>query len=69
MLIEKQQMRFCIASFCPAYLYSMANKFSGWDDTIVAVATPPGIGAIGVIRLSGAKALQIINTLFSSKDL
>ncbi len=47
----------------------MANKFSGWDDTIVAVATPSGIGAIGVIRLSGAKALQIINILFSSKDL
>jgi tRNA U34 5-carboxymethylaminomethyl modifying GTPase MnmE/TrmE len=23
------------------------------DDTIVAVATPPGRGAIGVVRLSG----------------
>jgi tRNA modification GTPase len=47
----------------------MLNKFSGWDDTIVALATPPGIGAIGVIRLSGNKAFNIINGLFPSKDL
>lgn len=45
------------------------NKLSGWDDTIVALATPPGIGAIGVIRLSGTKSFSIINTLFPSKDL
>jgi tRNA modification GTPase len=45
------------------------NKLSGWDDTIVALATPPGIGAIGVIRISGAKAFSIINELFPSKDL
>jgi len=24
-------------------------KLMGWEDTIVALATPPGIGAIGVI--------------------
>ena len=47
----------------------MTNKLSGWEDTIVALATPPGIGAIGIIRLSGNKAFDIINTLFSSKDL
>jgi tRNA modification GTPase len=29
------------------------------DDTIVAVATPPGRGGIGVVRLSGAEALAI----------
>lgn len=45
------------------------NKLSGWDDTIVALATPPGIGAIGVIRLSGSKTFTIINALFTSKDL
>lgn len=45
------------------------NKLSGWDDTIVALATPPGIGAIGVLRLSGAKAIEIANKLFPSKDL
>ena len=47
----------------------MANKFLGWDDTIVALATAPGIAAIGVIRLSGSKAIQITNELFASKDL
>jgi tRNA modification GTPase len=45
------------------------NKLTGWDDTIVALATPPGIGAIGVIRLSGNKAIQVANELFPSKDL
>jgi tRNA modification GTPase len=45
------------------------NKLTGWDDTIVALATPPGIGAIGVIRLSGSKAFQVANELFPPKDL
>ena len=36
------------------------------NDTIVAIATPPGQGAIGVIRLSGAKAPQIARRLFHS---
>ena len=47
----------------------MLNKLSGWEDTIVALATPPGVGAIGVIRLSGNNAIEIINSLFPSKDL
>jgi tRNA modification GTPase len=29
------------------------------DDTIVAVTTPPGRGGIGVVRLAGARALEI----------
>jgi tRNA modification GTPase len=33
-------------------------------DTIVALATPPGIGAIAVIRLSGEDALSIANQCF-----
>jgi tRNA modification GTPase len=47
----------------------MSLKLSGWSDTIVALATPPGIGAIGVIRLSGENAFEIINELFPSKNL
>ncbi|MBC7534813.1 MAG: tRNA uridine-5-carboxymethylaminomethyl(34) synthesis GTPase MnmE [Ferruginibacter sp.] len=47
----------------------MSSKLSGWDDTIVALATPPGIGAIGVIRLSGGEAFNIANAIFPSKDL
>lgn len=42
---------------------------SGWDDTIVALATPPGVGAIGTIRLSGPRAIDIVNNLFPAKDL
>ncbi len=39
------------------------------NDTIVAQSTPPGIGAIGIIRLSGKNSIKIVNTLFPSKDL
>lgn len=35
----------------------------------MALATPPGIGAIGVIRLSGNKSFEIANAIFPSKDL
>lgn len=47
----------------------MINKLSGWDDTIVALATAPGIGAIAVIRISGSKAFSIIDELFPSKKI
>ena len=39
------------------------------NDTIVALATPSGTGAIGVIRLSGPDAITITNTVFKGKDL
>ncbi len=45
------------------------SKLSGWDDTIVALATAPGVSAIGVIRISGSNAFSIINELFPSKNL
>ncbi|HYK76005.1 MAG TPA: tRNA uridine-5-carboxymethylaminomethyl(34) synthesis GTPase MnmE [Daejeonella sp.] len=38
-------------------------------DTIVALATPSGSGAIAVIRLSGPQAIDIINQVFKGKDL
>jgi len=47
----------------------MLGKLAGWDDTIVALATPPGIGAIGVIRVSGPDCFRIVAGLFPSKDL
>lgn len=47
----------------------MNTLLQGWDDTIVALATAPGIGAIGLIRLSGSKTFQVMNELFPSKDL
>jgi tRNA modification GTPase len=39
------------------------------EETIVALSTPPGIGAIGVIRLSGKEAIAITNSVFQGKDL
>ena len=47
----------------------MQSKLSGWDDTIAAIATPPGIGAIGVLRLSGDQSFNIIQELFPSKNI
>jgi tRNA modification GTPase len=43
--------------------------YTSWDDTIVALATAHGVSAIGVIRLSGPQAVDIIADLFPSKDL
>ena len=39
------------------------------DETIVALATPNGTGAIGIIRLSGTDAITIANKVFRGKDL
>ncbi|MFZ1800983.1 MAG: tRNA uridine-5-carboxymethylaminomethyl(34) synthesis GTPase MnmE, partial [Chitinophagaceae bacterium] len=47
----------------------MRGKTDGWDDTIVAIATPPGIGAIAMIRISGEKALSIADSIFLSKKI
>ena len=38
------------------------------DDTIVAVSTPVGEGGIGIVRISGAMALEIADKIFVSKD-
>lgn len=37
------------------------------SDTIAAIATPPGIGGVGIIRVSGSEAFSIVNRLFSSQ--
>ena len=39
------------------------------SDTICALATPSGMGAIAVIRLSGPNAITICNNCFFGKDL
>ena len=35
-----------------------------YDDTIAAIATPPGEGGIGTVRLSGPEALPILRQVF-----
>lgn len=47
----------------------MMGKLSGWNDTIAALATPQGAGAIAVIRVSGKDCFAIVNELFTSKNL
>jgi len=42
---------------------------SDFSDTIVALATPQGVGALAIIRLSGNKSIAITNTIFKGKDL
>jgi len=46
-------------------------QYTNYDlkDTIVALATPPGVGAIGVIRLSGTNAIAIADMVFKGKAL
>jgi tRNA modification GTPase len=39
------------------------------NETIVALATPNGTGAIGIIRLSGPEAITIADSVFKGKDL
>ena len=38
----------------------MQNAITNTTDTIAAIATPPGIGGIGVIRISGADAFALV---------
>jgi len=38
-------------------------------DIIVALSTPPGQGAIGVIRLSGAGCIELVDEVFFGKNL
>lgn len=39
------------------------------DDTICALATAGGVGAIGVIRVSGTEAIKIVDEVFKGKRL
>ena len=38
------------------------------EDTIAAISTPAGQGALGIVRLSGKEALGILEKIFLSKD-
>jgi tRNA modification GTPase len=38
------------------------------DDTIAAIATAPGVGAIGIVRLSGEDACRIADKVFSGSE-
>lgn len=46
----------------------MANTTTEFD-TIAAISTPPGEGAISIVRLSGEEALPIAEKIFKGRDL
>ena len=39
------------------------------NDTICAISTSAGIGAISIVRVSGSDAIEIVNKIFKGKDL
>ena len=39
------------------------------NDTICAIATSQGVGAIAIIRISGEDSIKIVNKIFKGKDL
>jgi tRNA modification GTPase len=48
----------------PAGLRSPSAMALGSDDTIVAIATPLGVGGVGIVRLSGPAAVAIVDGFF-----
>jgi tRNA modification GTPase len=38
-----------------------------FEDTIAAIATAPGEAGIGIVRLSGSKAIEILDRIFKAK--
>jgi tRNA modification GTPase len=47
----------------------MSFTLSEREDTIIALATPQGVGAIAVIRISGKDAIRVCNEVFFAKNL
>ncbi|MCS7003886.1 MAG: tRNA uridine-5-carboxymethylaminomethyl(34) synthesis GTPase MnmE [Cytophagales bacterium] len=44
-------------------------RYLDFQETIIALATPPGKGAIAVLRISGKEAISITNRFFKGKNL
>lgn len=40
-----------------------------FEDTICAASTAPGVGALGVIRVSGKNAIPLVDSIFKGKNL
>lgn len=47
--------------------FKITMKTSFHEDTITAPATPPGIGALSIIRISGPASIEIIDKVFKGK--
>lgn len=51
------------------HLCIMINNPIHQQEAICALATPSGVGAIGVIRVSGLNSISIVNEIFKGKNL
>ena len=47
----------------------MSGNIINEYDTIAAISTPPGVGAISIVRLSGENSIEIANKIFKGKNL
>jgi tRNA modification GTPase len=47
----------------------MRTHFQSLTDVIVALATPPGVSALAVIRVSGTDAIAIVQQIWKGKAL
>jgi len=57
------QRGFFVGSELPHTTTAEAEAEMNLDDTIVAIATPPGRGGIGVVRLAGTESKSIASTM------
>jgi tRNA modification GTPase len=51
------------------YPFQYPNQNGYFTDTIAAIATPPGKGGIGIIRISGNIALEVSKNIFRKRGL
>jgi tRNA modification GTPase len=47
--------------------HHLRNDNPSLEPTIAAIATPPGVGGIGVVRMSGSLSLSILRQLFKPR--
>lgn len=47
----------------------VGNGEKSMEDTICAISTPVGVGGISIIRVSGDKSIEIVNSIFKGKNL
>lgn len=53
-----------IAYFLTLIQYDLIEYLQNSEDTIAALATPAGVGAISVIRVSGPKSIEAVDSIF-----
>lgn len=53
----------------PSHLCTMIQQEVHQQDIICALATPSGVGAIGVIRVSGLGSIALVNKVFKGRNL